>query len=151
MSDEAAPCIGLVRQRQREGFSLIEALVALAIASMTLMAIFELQIQMARGQERAALAVAQVAVQENALALVKDLNFSERPEGEILLPDGDRIFWTSEALTTPRRNVGNPSGQGNYEVQLYRVTLSVEKRTGPSPAPIVLERLGWTRLELTAS
>ena len=42
------------RGRGRDGFSLIEALVALAIASMTLTAIFELQIQMTRNQQRAA-------------------------------------------------------------------------------------------------
>jgi prepilin-type N-terminal cleavage/methylation domain-containing protein len=53
--------------RGRDGFSLIEALVALAIASMTLMAIFELQIQMARSQQRAALAVEQVAAQERQI------------------------------------------------------------------------------------
>ena len=35
-------------RRRREGFSLIEALVALAIAAMTLTAIFELQQQMIR-------------------------------------------------------------------------------------------------------
>ena len=40
-------------RRGRDGFSLIEALVALAIAAMTLTAIFELQQQMIRGQRRA--------------------------------------------------------------------------------------------------
>ena len=56
-------------RRRREGFSLIEALVALAIAAMTLTAIFELQQQMIRGQRRAADVMEQVAAQENALAL----------------------------------------------------------------------------------
>lgn len=131
----------------RQGFSLVEALVALAIASMTLMAIFELQIQMARGQERAARAVEQVAAQENALALVRDLNFTEQPQGRIEVPDGDVIYWSSEPLTEPRRNTNYPSGQGLYEVQLYRVTLGIERRSGPSPAPMVFERMGWTQVQ----
>ena len=66
---------------RREGFSLIEALVALAIASMTLMAIFELQIQMTRSQQRAALAIEQVAAQENALALTRNVNPMAQPQG----------------------------------------------------------------------
>lgn len=133
---------------RRSGFSLIEALVALAIASMTLMAIFELQIQMARGQERAIRAVEQVSVQENALALVRDINFTERPEGRLELPEGDIIIWTSEPLTEPRMNAGYPQGQGNYEIRLYRVTVGVQRRDGPSPAPLVFERLGWRRIEM---
>ena len=76
---------------RREGFSLIEALVALAIASMTLMAIFELQIQMARSQRRAAQAVEQVASQENALALTRGLNPMAQPQGRIELPGGDVV------------------------------------------------------------
>jgi general secretion pathway protein I len=130
-------------QPSRSGFSLIEALVALAIASMTLMAIFELQIQMARGQDRAIRAIEQVAAQENALALIKDINFSVQPDGEIELPDGDQISWQSEPLTQPRRNMGRSTGYGNHEVQLHRVTVSIQRRTGPSPAPMQLDRIGW--------
>lgn len=132
--------------RPRSGFSLIEALVALAIASMTLMAIFELQIQMAKGQARAARAVDQVASQENALALVSDLNFMERPFGTLSIPDGDIVSWTSEALNTPQQGIGYPAGGGAFEVQLYRVTVTVERHNAPSPAPLVIERMGWRRL-----
>src|SRR5690606_41404699 len=82
-----------VRLRGREGFSLIEALEALAIASMTLMAIFELQIQTARGQQRAALAIEQVAAQENALALTRHLNPKAEPYGRSHLPRGHRCTW----------------------------------------------------------
>lgn len=133
--------------RARSGFSLIEALVALAIASMTLMAIFELQIQMSRGQERATRAIEQVAVQENALALIKSINFTEQPEGRLEIPQGDIVSWTTQALTEPRQNVGYLQGQGMFEVRLYRVTIDIERRQGRSPAPLVIERMGWKRLE----
>lgn len=131
--------------RGRQGFSLIEALVALTIAALTLTAIFELQIQMARGQERAVRAIEQTAVQENALALTRDLNPMARPEGAIQLPDGDRIAWRSQAKGRSVLNTGYPGGQGEYEVQLFTVTVTIERAGGPSPAPLVFDRMGWRR------
>ncbi len=133
-------------QRARQGFSLIEALVALAIAAMVLTAIFELQQQMARGQRRAADALEQVAAQENALALTRDLNPMEQPEGVIELPDGDVVRWTSTPKTEPRTNAGFPTGDGVFQVQLFTLTVQVERRNGRSPAPLVFDRMGWRRM-----
>ena len=130
----------------REGFSLIEALVALAIAAMTLTAIFELQQQMVRGQRRAADAMEQVAAQENALALTRDLNPIEEPQGAIQLPEGDTIRWSSEPKTEMRTNAGFPTGDGMFQVQLFTVTVEIERRNGRSPAPLVFDRMGWRRM-----
>ena len=134
------------RPSRQNGFSLIEALVALAIASMTLMAIFELQIQMARSQQRAALAIEQVAVQENALALTKNLNPMAQPQGRVELPGGDVVVWSAEPMSERRINAGFPVGNGAFEVQLYRVTVDVERAQGRPPAPLVFDRVGWRRL-----
>nr|WP_312162059.1 type II secretion system protein [Brevundimonas diminuta] len=131
----------------REGFSLIEALVAMGIAAMTLMAVFELQMQMARGQQRAALAIEQVSAQENALALLRTVNPMEEPEGRIDLPEGDVVSWTSEPRSERRVNAGFPVGDGTYEVQLYQLTVAIERRQGRSPAPMVFDRLGWRRMQ----
>lgn len=132
--------------RRREGFSLIEALVALTIAAMVLGAIFELQLQMVRGQRRATEAMAQVMAQENALALTRALNPMERPSGVISLPGGDTIRWTSEAKGRPVQNAGFPSGDGMFMVQLFTLTVQVERVSGTSPAPMVFDRMGWRRL-----
>lgn len=133
-------------RRPREGFSLIEALVALSIAAMTLTAIFELQQQMIRGQRRAADAMEQVAAQENALALARDLNPIEEPQGVIQLPEGDTIRWSSEPKTEMRTNAGFPTGDGMFQVQLFTVTVEIERRNGRSPAPLVFDRMGWRRM-----
>lgn len=133
---------------RRAGFSLIEALVALAIASMTLMAIFELQIQMARGQARAERAVEQVASQNNALVMVRDINFTEQPQGELNLPGGDQIQWVAEPLTQPKINVGYGARSGLFEVTLYQVTVQIQRVGQAAPSPLQFERLGWRRLSL---
>ncbi len=133
-------------QGARKGFSLIEALIALAIAAMTLTAIFELQQQMIRGQRRAADAMEQVAAQENALALTRELNPLEQPDGMIELPEGDTIRWSSEPQTELRTNAGFPTGDGLFQVQLFTVTVEIDRRNGRSPAPLVFDRMGWRRM-----
>ncbi|WP_298158099.1 prepilin-type N-terminal cleavage/methylation domain-containing protein [Brevundimonas sp.] len=137
--------------RRREGFSLIEALIALSIAAMTLTAIFELQTQMVRAQQRASQGLDEVAAQENALALTRDLNPMAQPEGSIRLPDGDTIRWESEPLTEPRINAGLPEGDGRFEVQLFTVTVTIERDAGRAPAPLVFDRVGWRQVALPDS
>lgn len=132
--------------RRRSGFSLVEALVALTIAALVLGTIFELQIQMARGQQRAVDAIEQVVAQENALALTHALNPMATPEGEIILPEGDTIRWRSAPKAEPVTNAGFPTGDGRFSVQLFTVTVEVDRREGRSPAPLVFDRLGWRRL-----
>ena len=119
---------------------------ALAIAAMTLTAIFELQQQMIRGQRRAADVMEQVAAQENALALTGDINPMDQPSGTITLPEGDVIRWTSNPKTQGRTNAGFPTGDGTFQVQLFTVTVEIERRNGRSPAPLVFDRMGWRRM-----
>ena len=130
---------------RREGFSLIEALVALTIAATTLAAIFELQIQMVRGQERATQALEQVAAQENAIALLSSLNPMEQPVGSVAAPNGDTIRWSSEPRGQPVLAAGFPTGDGQYLMQKFTLTVEIERATGRSPAPMTFDRVGWRR------
>ena len=134
------------RYGDRAGFSLIEALIALTIAALVLGALFELQIQMARGQQRAAAAMEQVAAQENAIALTRDINPMAEPTGSISLPRGDTIRWTSQAKTRSQTNVGFPTGNGQFEVQLFTLTVEVQRPDGRPVPPLQFDRLGWRRL-----
>lgn len=131
---------------RRSGFSLVEALVALTVAALVLGAIFELQIQMARGQKRAVDIIEQVVAQENALALTHAVNPMETPEGEIVLPDGDTIRWRSDPKGVAITNAGFPFGDGAFAIQLFTLTVEVERRDGRPPAPLIFDRLGWRRL-----
>lgn len=135
-------------RRARSGFSLIEALVALLIAALVLGAIFELQIQMIRGQQRAVDAMDQVRAQENAIALMRSVNPMAEPDGEIRLDGGDVIRWTARPKTGARGNAGFPSGDGQFEVQLFTLTVEVQRLTGRSPGPLVFDRVGWRRVDL---
>lgn len=127
----------------RSGFSLIEALVALTIAALTLSAIFELQVQMVRGQERAARALKQVMAQENAISMLRDVNPMEEPTGAFDLDGGDIVRWSSEPVGALYVQAGFPSGEGRYRVQRFKLTVSIERPDGRSTRPLVFERVGW--------
>ncbi len=133
-------------KRARAGFSLIEALVALAVASMALIAIFALQQQLARGQQRHEAALELVRLQRNALALTDDLNPTFEPAGELVMAGGQRLRWTSRPLTAPRTQVGIPSGEGRFEVRLYRVEAIIHDTRGRYLGRLDFDRLGWRPL-----
>jgi len=133
----------------REGFSLIEALVALTIAAIMLTAIFELQQQMIRGQRRAADVMDQVAAQENALALMKDINPSSTPSGQIVVPQGDTIRWSSKPVSPTVVNAGFPTGNGTFEVTLYEIQVDIIRDGKKVGAPLIFQRMGWWRISGT--
>lgn len=119
---------------------------ALAIAAMTMTAIFQLQIQMAQGQRRAQAVLQQVTMQENALALIRDVNFMDRPSGEFTVPGAEVIRWSATPRGAAKRNIGQGAG-GRFEVQLYEVTVTIERPGGRNPSDMTVERVGWRRLD----
>ena len=119
---------------------------ALAIAAMTMTAIFQLQIQMAQGQRRAQAVLQQVTMQENALALIRDVNFMDRPSGEFAVPGAEVIRWSATPRGAAKQNIGQGSG-GRYQVQLYEVTVTIERPGGRNPSDMTVERVGWRRMD----
>jgi prepilin-type N-terminal cleavage/methylation domain-containing protein len=132
--------------RRDRGFSLIEALVALAIAAMALAAVFALQRQLAEGEQRHTRTLQLVALQKNALALTRDLNPTAEPTGAIRLGGGQTARWSSQPLTAPRTNTNLPVGEGAFEVRLYRVRVDILDGSGRRLGGLDFDRVGWRRL-----
>ena len=129
--------------RRREGFSLIEALVALAIASMCLLVLFGLQRQLISAQRRYEAAVARAEAQRNVLSLVRELNPEAQPQGAAELPGGERLAWTSRAvsLLRPARTPGG--GASPYLVRLSVVQATLTDARGAVKGAVSVERMGW--------
>lgn len=133
-------------RRREAGFSLIEALVALAIAAMALAAVFALQRQLAEGEQRHTRTLELVALQKNALALTRDLNPTAEPTGATRLAGGQTVRWTSQPLTAPRTDAGVPTGEGAFEMRLYRVRVDILDGSGRRLGGLDFDRVGWRRL-----
>jgi len=128
---------------KRDGFSLIEALVALTVAAMVLLAVLELQHQIADGEAHYERALALAGVQRNAMALTEDINPAEKPAGEIPMAGGRILRWTSTPVTGFRRNVAYPAGNGRFEVRLYRLRVDLYDGQRRPLGTLSFDRVGW--------
>jgi prepilin-type N-terminal cleavage/methylation domain-containing protein len=127
----------------RAGFSLIEALVALVVAALCLLAVFDLQQTFTKGEERAEHALLVSGLQADAAALLTDLNPTLRPSGAAPMAAGRRLQWSSEPLGAPRQGQGFPAGAGRFEVRLYRVQGDILAPDGRLLARVAFDRVGW--------
>lgn len=136
--------------RRVAGFSLLEAMIALAIAAVCLGAVFQLQYQLVNGQRRYEATLKRVELQRNALVLLREVNPQAQPTGEIALPPDMTLRWTSEPISEGRTSAGVPRGDGGFYVQLYRVDAEALSARGELIQAFSLERLGWEIPETTA-
>ena len=128
---------------RRAGFSLIEALVALAIASVCLLALFGLQRQLVSAQRRHEAAIARAAGARNVLALVRDLNPEAQPQGSAALPDDERLEWTSRPVSALRPALTAGGAAGPWLVRLSLVQARLVDGRGAVKGAVSVERMGW--------
>ena len=128
---------------RRGGFSLLEALVALAIASVCLLVLFGLQRQLVGSQRRFEAAAARAEAQRNVLALVRDLNPEAQPEGATALPDGERLSWSSRPASPLRPALAANGSAGPWLVRLHLVTARLTDAEGAVKGVVSVERMGW--------
>lgn len=135
--------------RSKAGFSLLEALVALTIAAVSLAALMGMQHQLVDAQRRADAAIARADLKKNALVLIREVNPDELPEGEVVLPPNRTVRWIATALTEPKLSAGFPNGDGRFMVTLYRLSVEIVDDQGTVIEAFEVERMGWTLGGLT--
>ena len=132
------------------GFSLIEALVALIIAAISLAAVLELQRQLADGQARYERTLELAQLQRDALALTANINPAAQPTGYVPLAAGRSLRWRAEPRSAAALNTGAAGVGRRFQMQLYRVTIDILDPSGAAMGQIAVDRLGWRRLERPA-
>lgn len=138
--------------QSKAGFTLMEALIALAIAATTLGAIMGIQQQLINAQRQNDRILKTSNIERDALALIKDVNPTSTPEGEIELPPSLMVRWTSEAVSDDKLTAGFPRGDGNYTATLYSVSVTVQDGSGQDViAPFKVERVGWVSANQVAT
>jgi general secretion pathway protein I len=126
------------------GFTLLEAIVALAILAAAGMALFAAMSQSLQMVQRAQQARDADAALRNALAWSEEINPMQTPSGEQALGDWT-LGWTSEPVEPPRDGATGFLQPGLYQVGLYRLHLELW-RDGALQRDVVFHRAGYRQV-----
>lgn len=127
-----------MKRAHQSGFSVIEALVAVAIVALAMLPLASLQGQVSRAAARQQQVQMRVSAEHNALALLRDLNIMTAPEGVRDLGAGLTLRWRAAPIS---RLVRGTSGE--FDVTLFRVEASVEDANQRAVADFSVDQLGW--------
>jgi general secretion pathway protein I len=126
------------------GFTLLEAIVALAILAAGGMALFAALNGALRSVERIEEAARLDAATRNALAVIELLNPMEQPSGEEVLA-GHRMRWTSVPVVPASDSLTDYLQPGHYEVGLFRLEVEIE-RHGRIEQRFEVRKAGWRQV-----
>ncbi len=113
------------------GFTLIEAIVAVAIVGIALVPLITFIGQMATALTRAGDSNARNIAQQATIELLETLNPMEDPIGEDQV--GDLIIrWDSQGIVPPNPNLRVSAGLAGFSMGFYNVAVTVE-RAGRGP------------------
>lgn len=134
------------RQRARQnGFTLIEAIVALVLIATTGMALFSWInsniITLNRVQE----SNAENAATLNVVEYMNNVNPMTSPEGKAEL-GAYRLAWKSEASTEPRDGASYPFGISLYQLGMYQTKITVQKLDGAFWFGVTLQQVGYKKV-----
>lgn len=131
-------------RRRARGFTLLEAIVALAILAAAGMALFAAMSQSLQMVRRAQQAREADAALRNALAWTETINPMESPRGEQAL--GEWVLrWRSDPVEPPRAGATGFLQPGLYQVGLYRMHLELW-RGGALQREVELRRAGYRQV-----
>lgn len=130
------------------GFTLLEAIVALAILAAAGMALFAAMSQSLQMVQRAQQARDADAALRNALAWSETINPMTDPRGEQALGDWE-LRWSSGPVEPPRDGTTGFLQPGLYEVGLYRLHLELW-RDGALQREVVFNRAGYRQVRKRA-
>lgn len=129
-------------RRPARGFSLLEAIVALTIFSMSAVALYGWLATNMRALGRVETQQARVRDGRAALAVLESVNPMAEPRGERNLPDGLQIRWTSRELVPPRAGKGPAGNTLVFDLALYNLEVAVS-RDGRETTRFTVRRAGW--------
>ena len=132
------------RRQTTKGFTLLEAIIAIAILGITMMPIMNLL-----GQSIAQLTIAgkannRAVATESALAVLDSINPLLTPSGEIQITD-TLLTWDSEMIVEPNEIPQIRAGLAGYSVGFYKVTVSLIREEEPW-FTFELRKVGYNRI-----
>ena len=129
------------RTTDQQGFSILEALVAIALIAGAFLPLLVLQGQLTRSAIAVERAEQSLQARNNAIAYLRTLNPTLRPVGEEDLGVAT-MAWTS-TLIQPARTARSMTGEtGRFDVSLYEVNVQLTFATGRVDS-FSVRQVGW--------
>ncbi len=123
------------------GFSLLEALVAVAIIAAALLPLLALQGQLTRTVLAVERAGAGAEDMTSALSYLRTLNPTMKPEGTEQL-GGAVLSWTAQPVSEERPALDQGGGPGRFMMQLYDIDAAIAYDDGRR-VEFSVRALGW--------
>lgn len=131
-------------RRSASGFTLLEAIVALAILAAGSMALFAALNSSLRSIERIEAATRLDTATQNALSRLEVLNPMAEPSGEETFGDW-RMRWAATAVEPPQDGLTDYLQPGFFEVGLYQVEVELHSGAGLERR-FVVRKAGWRQV-----
>ena len=126
----------------RQGFSIMETLVAIAILALTILPLYSFQQTLADTAARLQSAASLMTAQESALAVLQSIDPVSQPSGEMQLGEW-RLTWESRELAAERPADGY-LGTSIWGVGLYEITARLE--SGDRSQQFSIRQVGWEQV-----
>ena len=124
------------------GFTLLEAIVAVAIVGIALVPIITFVSQMVVALTRASDSNARNLAQQSIIELLEPLNPLERPVGEDQI--GDLLIrWESADIIPPNKDIRIGVGLAGFAIGFYKVTVSVDRALGGPWFAFDMRKVGY--------
>ena len=124
-----------------DGFSVLEAMVAMAVLAAGLLPLLALQGQFVKTVTRIEHVEQSLSAQDNALALMHTVNLTETPKGEVVF-DGYIINYEAKAAMAPSSVRDTGGLPRRYELTLYDVVLKISFDSG-AEEELSIKAFGW--------
>lgn len=135
-----------MKRRRETGFSVIEALLAVAMIAVALIPLMGLQIRVNRDYSRQREIHAEIEARRNALAVLRDVNMMREPAGALRLAGDRTLRWRAIPRSGVVRSTDGGAGDGAFEVALYTVVVTVLGEDGRIVCTFQFLHLGWRSL-----
>lgn len=134
-----------IRSRHaQQGFTLLEAMVALTIAALTIIPLYEWVSRSLIALTRVSDVTHEAEVKLSAIAILSRVNPMEQADGTTDL-GAYRLRWRSEPLVDPVDNAAYPRGIGLFQVALYTLHAEVQ-RSGTRWFEFDVQQIGYKRV-----
>ena len=107
------------------GFTLLEAIVALAIIGITLVPVMTFLVSASRQLASAADSNARATAQATALAYIETINPLLSPVGDVELSEVMSLQWASTAVVEPNSEIRPGARLSSWQLGFYRVEVTV--------------------------